>query len=264
VRAREIRSTWVIFLQTPNAPETELTDKVAVVYGARGAIGGAVAAAFEAAGAKVFATGREEVDALDGEAIERHLRGVVDAEGRIDISFNAIGIPDADIVGVPLAELDAERFARPITEYATSYFLTARAAARHMIAARAGAIMTVSAFPARAATRLNGGYGPALAAKDALTRDLSMELAPHGIRVLALRPHGIPESSTMRELYELKKDGFGGISWDGFADYLDGMTHARRSSTLEEVANMAVFAASDKGSSLTGTTLNLTLGGIAD
>ena len=232
--------------------------------GLAGRSAGAVAQAFEAAGAKVYATGREDVDALDEQAIERHLQGVIDAHGRIDISFNAIGIPDAEILGAPLTELDATRFARPITEYATSYFLTARAAARHMIGAGAGAIMTVSAFPARTGTRLNGGYGPAQAAKEALTRDLSMELAPHGIRVLALRPHGIPESSTMRELYELKKDGFGGISWDQFADYLDGMTHARRSSTLDEVANMAVFAASDKGSSLTGTTLNLTLGGISD
>ena len=50
--------------------------------------------------------------------------------------------------------------------------------------------MTVSALPARTGTPLNGGYGPAQAAKEALTRDLSAELAPHGIRVVGLRPHG--------------------------------------------------------------------------
>jgi hypothetical protein len=50
----------------------------------------------------------------------------IDMAGRVDISFNAVGIPDTRIVGVPLVELDVEQFALPITAYATSYFLTAR------------------------------------------------------------------------------------------------------------------------------------------
>src|SRR5205807_2107158 len=114
---------------------------------------------------------------------------------------NAVGLPDTGIVGVPLVELDAERFSLPITAYATSYFLTARLAARHMIPKKSGVIMTVTALPSRTGTRLNGGYGPAHAAKEALTRDLSVELAPEGIRVVGLRPHGMPETSTMKEVF---------------------------------------------------------------
>ena len=106
-----------------------LQDKVAVIYGAGGAIGGAVARAFAAEGARVFLTGHvlapvevvakdvvaaggsaaaAEVDALDEQALNRHLRSVIDTAGRVDISFNAVGIPDTRILGVPLVELDVE------------------------------------------------------------------------------------------------------------------------------------------------------------
>jgi NAD(P)-dependent dehydrogenase (short-subunit alcohol dehydrogenase family) len=139
-----------------------------VIYGAGGAIGGAVARALAAEGARLFLTGRNlapveavtkdivaargsaeaaEVDALDEQSLDRHLQSVIDQAGRIDISFNAVGVPEREILGVPLAQLDVERFARPITAYTTTYFLTARLAARHMIPNASGVIMTVTALP---------------------------------------------------------------------------------------------------------------------
>jgi NAD(P)-dependent dehydrogenase (short-subunit alcohol dehydrogenase family) len=207
-----------------------LNNKVAVIYGAGGAIGSAVARAFGSEGARLFLTGHRlgpveelageiasaeaaQVDALDEQAVDRHLRSVVDKAGRVDISFNAVGIPDTNLLGVPLVELDVERFSLPITAYTTSYFLTARLAARHMIPNKSGVIMTVSALPARTGTVLNGGYGPAQAAKEAFTRDLSAELAPQGIRVVALRPHGMPETSTMKEVFDAMDSG---VTWDQF------------------------------------------------
>ena len=259
-----------------------LKDKVAVIYGAGGAIGGAVARAFASEGASVFLTGRvraavdvvaedvvsaggsaeaAEVDALDEQAVDRHLQSVIDQAGRVDISFNGVGIPDTRIVGVPLVVLDAEQFSLPIMAYTTSYFLTARLAARRMVPNRSGVIMTVTALPARTGTRLNGGYGPAHAAKEALTRDLSAELAPQGIRVVGLRPHGMPETSTMREVFQAKASG---MTWEQFQEYLAGTTHPRRVMTLEEAANMAVFLASEKASGMTGTTVNLTMGSLDD
>ena len=196
-----------------------LKNKVAVVYGAGGAIGGAVARAFASEGAKLFLTGRHrapvevvakeivsaggsaevaEVDAIDEQAVDKHLQSVIDKAGRVDISFNAVGIPNAKILGVPLVELDAGQFSLPITAYATSYFLTARLAARRMVANKSGVIMTVTALHSRIGLPLVGGYGPAQATKEALTRDLSAELAPHGIRVVGLRPHGMPETKVIR------------------------------------------------------------------
>src|SRR5262245_37811253 len=130
-----------------------------------------------------------------------------------------------------------------------------------MLAHKSGVIMTVTALPARTGTRLNGGYGSAQAAKEALTRDLSAELAPQGIRVVGLRPHGLPETSTMREIFDAKATG---MTWDQFQQYLAGMTHPRRVMALEEVANLAVFMASDRASGMTGTTVNLTMGSLDD
>lgn len=258
-----------------------LKNKVAVVYGATGAIGGAVARAFACEGAKVFVTGRSrdavaavardignstegaQVDALDEGAIDRHLDSVVRKAGRVDISFNAIGIADQKIVGAPLADMSLEQFSLPITAYVTSYFLTARLAARRMVANKSGVIMTVSALPARMGSALNGGYGPAQAAKEALTRDLSLEFARQGVRVVCLRPHAIPETSTMREVFELKAKA-AGMAWEQFTGYLAGTTHPKRVMRLDEVANVAAFAASDKASGLTGTILNLTMGSLDD
>lgn len=259
-----------------------LKDKVAVIYGAAGGIGGAVARAFAREGATLFLTGRNParvevvakeivstggsaeaaaVDALDEQAVDRHLQSVIDKAGRVDISFNAVGVPNARILGVPLVELDAESFSLPITAYTTSYFLTARLAARRMVANRSGVIMTVTALPSRRGTLLNGGYGPAMAAKDALTRDLSAELAPHGIRVVSLRPHAIPETRTMKDVHGLKGSG---MTYEQFQAYLANTTHPRRVMTLVEVANVAVFMASDKASGMTGTTVNMTMGSLDD
>jgi NAD(P)-dependent dehydrogenase (short-subunit alcohol dehydrogenase family) len=259
-----------------------LKDKVAVIYGAGGAIGSAVARAFASEGANLFLTGRHlapvevvakevvsaggsaeaaEVDAIHEQAVDKHLQSAIDKAGRVDISFNAVGIPDTKILGVPLVELDVEQFSLPITAYARSYFLTARLAARRMVANKSGVIMTVTALPSRKGTPLNGGYGAAMAAKEALTRDLSAELAPRGIRVVGLRPHGMPETGTMKEVFEAKASG---MAWEQFQELLASTTHARRVMTLEEMANVAVFMASDKASGMTGTTVNLTMGSLDD
>jgi NAD(P)-dependent dehydrogenase (short-subunit alcohol dehydrogenase family) len=193
--------------------------------------------------------------------VGKHLQSVIDKAGRVDISFNAVGIPDTKLLGVPLAELDAGQFSLPITTYTTSYFLTARLAARHMIPNKSGVIMTVTALPSRKGTPLNGGYGAAMAAKEALTRDLSAELAPQGIRVVGLRPHGMPETSTMKEVFDAKASG---MAWEQFQEYLASTTHTRRVMTLEKMAKMAVFMASDKASGMTGTIVNLTMGSLDD
>jgi NAD(P)-dependent dehydrogenase (short-subunit alcohol dehydrogenase family) len=99
-----------------------LEDKVAVVYGSGGAIGGGVGRSFAREGARVFLTRRHRapvdavaeeitsrggvceaatIDALDERAIDDHLGYVVERAGRLDISFNAIGSTDPGIMGTP-------------------------------------------------------------------------------------------------------------------------------------------------------------------
>src|SRR5262245_63670900 len=104
-------------------------------------------------------------------------------------------------MGYPRIELDVYHYSLPITTYAMSYFLTARLAARRMVANGSGVIMTVTALHSRTGIPLVGGYGPAMAAKEALTRDLSVELAPRGIRVVGLRPQGMPETPTIKDAF---------------------------------------------------------------
>jgi NAD(P)-dependent dehydrogenase (short-subunit alcohol dehydrogenase family) len=260
-----------------------LKGKVAVIYGAAGGIGSAVARAFAGDGAKVFLTGHHgaaveavakdivafggsaeaaEVDALNEQAIDEHLLSVIDKAGRVDISFNAVAIPDAKILGVPLVELDAELFALP-GGYVKSYFLTARLAARRMILNKSGVIMTVTALHSRMGLPMVGGYGPAQAAKEALTRSLSAELAPHGIRVVGLRPQAMPETDTIKRAYEPRAKT-SGMTWEQWQAMLASRTHPRRLMTLAEMANVAVFMASDKASGMTGTTVNLTMGALDD
>jgi NAD(P)-dependent dehydrogenase (short-subunit alcohol dehydrogenase family) len=260
-----------------------LSNKVAVIYGAGGSIGSAVARAFAREGAKVFLTGRArgpveavakeiaaaggvaeaaEVDAVDEKAMDRHLDGVIEKAGRLDISFNAIGLPVGEILGVPLVEIEVEKFFLPIAAYTRSYFLTARLAARRMVPKKAGVIMTVSALPARMGSPLLGGYTPATAAKEALTRSLSLELAPHGIRVVGLRPHAVPESSTIQEVFAAKAAKL--MTWEQWQEGQASRTHTRRLSTLAELANVAAFVASDRASGMTGTTVNLSMGVLDD
>jgi NAD(P)-dependent dehydrogenase (short-subunit alcohol dehydrogenase family) len=260
-----------------------LQDKVAVIYGAGGAIGGAVARVFAREGATLFLTGRHqspveavsqdvaaaggsadiaEVDALDEKLVDQHLDSVIDRAGRIDISFNAVGIPNPKI-RVPLVELDLEQFSLPIATYTRSYFLTARLAARRMLANKSGVIMTVTSTPSRAGTPLIGGGGAAMAAVEALTRGLSAELAPQGLRVVGLRPQGMPETARIQESFASYATG-SGMTWEQFEELLASRTHTHRLSTLDEMANMAAFLASDKASGLTGTTVNLSMGSLDD
>lgn len=257
---------------------SELKNKVAVIYGAGGAIGGAVARAFAREGARLFLTGRRlapvqavakeiasnggvaeaaEVDALDEQALDKHLQYTVAKAGRIDISFNAVGTALTNDLEAGLVDVDLKQFLMPITDYATSYFLTARLAARRMLPNRSGVIMTVTAPPARIGTP-NGGYGPSQAAKEALNRYLSVELAPQGIRVVCLRSFAMPETETLREIFEgrAKKDG---LTWEQFTGYLASVTHPQRAMTLVEMANAAAFVASDKASGMMAI-VNLSMG----
>jgi NAD(P)-dependent dehydrogenase (short-subunit alcohol dehydrogenase family) len=247
-----------------------LQDKVAVVYGAGGAVGGAVARAFGAEGARVFLSGRTlgpveavaqeiaaaggsadaaQVDALDEAAVDRYTDQVAEQAGGIDVSMNAIGIHA--VQGTPLTELALDDFAYPITTWPSSQFLTARAAARHMVTKRQGVILTLTASPARLALPGAGGFGVACAAIEALTHTLAAELGPQGVRVVCLKPHRIGDSGATADPRSEEAE---------FRRSLEEMTLLKRLPTLAEVANTAVFLASDHASSITGSVANLTGG----
>jgi NAD(P)-dependent dehydrogenase (short-subunit alcohol dehydrogenase family) len=263
----------------------QLKDKNAIIYGAGGAIGSAVAKAFAREGAQVFLAGHsgESVttvydailkaggkadmsvfDATSEHAVDKHFRSVLTQVEKVDISFNALGIPQTGVQGIPLLELTPEQFLLPVTTYAQSHFLTARAAGKHMAENKKGVILMLTATPARAAAPLVGGMAPAWASIEALTRTFATELGGFGVRVVCLRPNGIPETGTITEVFGLHAKAIGMPSNLEFQGLMESMTLLKRLPDLTEVANTAVFIASDQASAITGTVINMSCGSIVD
>jgi enoyl-[acyl-carrier-protein] reductase (NADH) len=73
----------------------------------------------------------------------------------------------------------------------------------------------------------------------------------------------MPETETIREAYE-PRAGASGVTWDRWQEALASRTHPKRLMSLEEMANVATFVASDKASGMTGTIVNLTMGSLDD
>jgi NAD(P)-dependent dehydrogenase (short-subunit alcohol dehydrogenase family) len=261
-----------------------LEKKNAIIYGAGGAIGAAIAQAFAREGAKVFLAGRTrasldvvaeaisaadgevetaQVDALDEQAVEKHADAVVKKAGSIDISINAVKIVQHGTQSIPLIEQSPEDFALPIAEYMRTNFLTTRAAARYMVEKKSGVILTLTATPGRVPLPLLGGLAPAWAGIEALTRSLATELGPLGIRVVCLRSNAIPETATIQESYSRRARETGQTREEVLAR-AESMTLLRRLPTLAEVANMAAFIASDQASAMTATVANLSCGSLID
>lgn len=259
-----------------------LKNKNAVIYGAGGAIGGAVARAFAREGAKVFLAGRTpasldvvaqdisnaggvaetaQVDALDEQAIERYLGDVVGAAGGIDISFNAIGLDD--IQGMPLIEMAREPFLAPIVNAMTTQFLTATAAARHMAKHGSGVILAITAQAARSPYPNVGGFGVACAAIEGFCRQLAAEVGSQGIRVVCLRSAGSPDAPGVDEVFRHHAEN-AGISREAFEAGIAERTLLKRLPKLAEVANVAALMASDYASAVTGAVANVTCGEIVD
>lgn len=247
-----------------------LTNKIAVVYGGGGAIGGAVARAFAREGARVFLAGRTQakldkvaneirraggsaetavVDALDQRAVDEFVDAVVEQAGSLDISFNVIGYRD---VQQPLAEISVEDFLQPIMTATRTQFLTTRAAARHMVRQGSGVILHFGGGGPQTLPGL-GGFKVALDAVESLRRQWAVELGPHGIRVVTLKTGGVPESIP---------DDFAGK--DEIAAGLEQATLLKRTATLADVGNVAAFVASDQARTITATEVNISCGAIVD
>jgi len=167
-----------------------LTDKTAIVYGAGGSIGGAVARAFAEQGARVHLVGRTRrtleavaadikdaevavVDALDEAAVEAHAERV----GDIDISINLV--TRGDVQGAPLTDLAVDDFMRPVVDGLRANLITARAAGRRMAARGSGVILALNSGSAHGSPMM-GGTGPADGAIDTLVRNLAIELGRAG------------------------------------------------------------------------------------
>ena len=256
-----------------------LENKVAVIYG-DGTVGATIAKKFALEGASIFLTGRTpkkleattseikktggtiettQLDALNEKAVEKHLNEVIQKAGKVDISFNAIGIPQKGIQGISLTELSVESFFLPITTYVKSHFITSKAVAKQMVKQGNGVILMHTPNASHISPPFVGGMVPAWSALEALSRSLSVELGEKGIRSVCLLTTGIPETPLIDEVWEIHGKAHG-ITFEQFHGMMEGATHRKKLTTLTELANAAVFVASDEGSAISGTVLNLTAG----
>jgi NAD(P)-dependent dehydrogenase (short-subunit alcohol dehydrogenase family) len=247
-----------------------LENKVAVIYGAGGSVGGAVARAFAREGASVHLAGRTQakldavaeairaaggaaqtalLDATDEQAVDAYVDTVAEQAGRIDISFNLI--THGDVQGIPMVEMSLEDFTRPITTAVRTQFLTTRAAARHMIRRGSGVVLmlggTTDPVP------LLGGLRATFDAMESLRRQWACELGPHGVRAVTLKTGGITDSIPE--------------SFAGRDEIVAGMEQAallNRTATLADVGTVAAFVASDQARTMTAATVNISCGALVD
>jgi NAD(P)-dependent dehydrogenase (short-subunit alcohol dehydrogenase family) len=259
-----------------------LTERNALVYGAGGAVGGAVAKAFAREGARVILAGRTKsrldvvaeqiaraggsvevapVDATDQRAVEEHLASLVDGLGAIKLMFNAISWGDTQ--GEALTSMGLEKFIRPVQTALASWLHTGTALSRHMADHGGGVIVGITANAAREVFANIGGFGVACAAVEHYLRQLAVENGPRGVRVCWVRSPGSPDAPGVRSVWNLRAAALG-VAFEDIANEFANQTPLRKVTALAQVADAAVLLASDLAAGMTATMANATGGAHVD
>jgi 3-oxoacyl-[acyl-carrier protein] reductase len=261
-----------------------LQNKHAVIFGASGAIGQAVAKEFAAQGATVFLSGRRlvpveqvaarvqqdggiayaaEVDALDEQAVQTYLDGVAQQAGSIDVLLNVMGPQSKDYGNATSTiALPLEKFLLPLSTLVPSQFITARAAARHMLQQHSGVILFVTSIPSHGFPNATA-IGTAFGAMESLMRCLAADLSPAGVRVVGLRPGAMAETRTIQQSMENAVNTLG-ISKEQILSTLEQATLLKRVTTVADTARLAAFLASDGARTITGSIVNASSGAVID
>lgn len=259
-----------------------LKGRTAIVYGASGAVGGAVARAFAREGAMVVLSARRyepldgvsmdinsrdglaeviPVDATDPRAVNRHLNEVTDHFGPVTLMFNAISWDD--VQGQVLSDMSFDQFLAPIQTGLTTWFRTGTALAKHMAQNGGGTILGITANAGREPLFGVGGFGVACAAVEHYLRQLAVENGPAQVRVCWVRSPGSPDAPGVREAWQLYGDR-NGLTFDEVHREFAKNVPLRRITSLAQVANAAVLLACDLASGMTATLANVTGGAQID
>jgi len=262
-----------------------LQGKHAVIFGASGSIGTAIAKEFAAEGAEVYLAGRTKasletvaeqiraaggkalttaVDALDDTGVNRYLDEVAKQVGKIDILVDLTGPLASEYGNGKVAvELPVDEFMASLTTIVRSHFITARAAARHMINQKSGVIIFVTGSPARPHVPGATAIGAAFGAIENLTGNLAFEVSPLGVRVVCLRTVANIDSRPIQETMDFvaarmnitKEQAIGQVAFSNFL---------KVPATVQDTANAAVLIASDRARMMTATVVNASAGAALD
>jgi NAD(P)-dependent dehydrogenase (short-subunit alcohol dehydrogenase family) len=243
----------------------DLTDKRALVTGATRGIGRAIATTLADAGAHVICTART-ADALADTVKAIRARGgtaqaltadladrdavlaLAAAAGPVDVLVNNAGTGDKF---VPLTTPDDEHWQHTFDVDFFAPMLLTRELGRGMAERGRGSIVNISSLAGRFAQPLMGAYNCAKAALESLTRTTALELGQFGVRANTVAPGVI--------LTELSEEFLQGPA----LQFFESLTPLGRLGTVDEVARVVAFLASDASAYLTGHTIALDGGMLA-
>jgi NAD(P)-dependent dehydrogenase (short-subunit alcohol dehydrogenase family) len=244
----------------PTSGPGRLAGKVCVITGAAGGIGRASAARFEEEGAIVVGVDLAEgapgslalaADVTDEEQVKDLYARVRDELGRIDVLFNNAGIALDDDVSALETSLEAWQRVQDVN--LRSVFLCCRAGVPHLLDSGGGSVINTASFVAVVGAATSQiSYTASKGGVLALSRELGVELARRGVRVNALCP-GPVNTELLRELFSKDPE-----------QAARRLVHVPmgRFAEAREIANAALFLASDESSYVNASTF-LVDGGVS-
>jgi gluconate 5-dehydrogenase len=235
-----------------------LNGKIALVTGASRGLGWAIAQSLAQAGAHVILNGRDAAtlqprqaelersgrraavaafDVTDHAAVAANLRAIGERHGRLDIVVANAGINQRGAI----TEQPVEQFRAVLETNLVGVWALAKEAARIMLAQRAGRIIMTGSMAAGIARPTLSAYIASKGAVHALTRELAIELGPHGITVNSIAP-GYFATELNTPLVQNEE----------FNAWICKRTPAGRWGRVEEIGSAAVFLASDEAAYVNG------------
>jgi 3-oxoacyl-[acyl-carrier protein] reductase len=246
--------------------ERDFEGKTALVTGGSRGIGAGTARALAARGARVVVSGRDEarlagvvagIRAAGGQAIA-HAADVTDAAAlaglreAAETAFGPVEVLMAFAGGlgepVPFLELPEARWRASVDANLTATFLTLQAFLPRMVERRRGAVVTMASTAGRQPGRASAAYGAAKAGIIMLTHQVAGDMAPHGVRINCVAPSAI-RTERMEAFVTPER-----------LEALAASFPLGRVGEVEDVAEAALFLASDQASWITGVVLDLTGG----
>jgi NAD(P)-dependent dehydrogenase (short-subunit alcohol dehydrogenase family) len=245
-----------------------LAGKVAIVTGAGGGIGRAASTRFAAEGARVacvdlagdraLETARlisgenghafgAAVDVQDAGQLSELVAHTIAEYGQVDILYANAGVGG---VGSAL-DIDEAEWHRVIGVNLTGVWLSCKAVLPHMLAAGSGAIVNQASIGGLRGVPAVAAYAAAKAGVIGLTRQMALDFGPSGVRVNAIAPGTVPT----RLVQDIWASGAGLVSAPSLNEQVAKAAELyplRRVGTPEDVANLALFLASDEASWVTG------------